>query len=92
MVYAQPIICPGEWDTQSSLEFWDANRSPNLVQTTRPSYNLQKKENLPNSGLYAVPVDHRVEWKEKEKNDKYQDLAKEQKNIEHEGDGDTNCN
>ena len=30
MVYAQPRIDPGEWDTQSSLGFRDTNRSPNL--------------------------------------------------------------
>ena len=30
-------IHPGEWDTQTSLEFWNKNGSPNLGQTTRPS-------------------------------------------------------
>ena len=28
--YAQPRISPGEWDAQTSLGFWDTNRSPNL--------------------------------------------------------------
>ena len=43
MIYAQPRICPGEWDPQTPLGFWDPNGSPNLDQTTRPYYNQQKK-------------------------------------------------
>ena len=30
VVYSQLGTCPGEWDTQSSLGFWDTNKSPNL--------------------------------------------------------------
>ena len=33
-VYAQPGICPEEWDAQNFLAFWDTNRSPNPGQTT----------------------------------------------------------
>ena len=33
IVYAQPRICPGEWDAQNPLEFWDKNGSSNLGQT-----------------------------------------------------------
>ena len=44
MVYAQPGICPGEWDTQNSLGFQDTNGSPNLNQTIRPSNSQQKKK------------------------------------------------
>ena len=51
MVYAQPRICPGEWDTQSPLGFWDTNGSPNLDQTTRPYYNKKTRGNLQNWGL-----------------------------------------
>ena len=40
MVYAQPIICPREWDPQTALGFWHSNGSPNLGQTIRP-YNNQ---------------------------------------------------
>ena len=57
MVYAQPKICPGEWNAQTPLGFWDTNGSLNPSQTTRP-YNNQfkkkkkkKKENLQNGGL-----------------------------------------
>ena len=51
MVDAQSRICPGEWDSQAPLGFWDTNGSPNLGQTTRPNNNQQKKENLQNCGL-----------------------------------------
>ena len=30
---------------------------------------------------FAVPADHRIKWKENEKNDKYFDLARELKNL-----------
>ena len=43
MVYAQPRICLGEWDTQTSPRLWDTNGSPNLSQTTTPCYSQQKK-------------------------------------------------
>ena len=52
LVHAQPGIYPGKWNTQNSWRFWDKNRSSNLSQMTRPSDSQQKKENLPNSGLY----------------------------------------
>ena len=43
---------------------------------------------------FAVPVDHRIKLKESEQRDKYLDLARKlkKKPIEHESDGDTNCN
>ena len=34
MIYAQPRICPGELNAQTSLGFWDTNGSPNLGQTS----------------------------------------------------------
>ena len=71
MVYTQTSIRPREWDAQSSLRFWDKNRSPNLGQTTRQSDSYKKKkENLPNSELFRL-ADHRVKLKESEKSDKY---------------------
>ena len=42
MVYAQLSIYPGEWDTQTPLEFWHINGSLNLGLTTR-SYNNQQQ-------------------------------------------------
>ena len=42
---------------------------------------------------FAVPADHRVKLKEREKKDKYLDLARElKKTVEHESDVYTNCN
>ena len=62
MVYPQTRICPGKWDAQNSLGFWDPNRSPNPDQKTKPSDSQKKKkkkkkkkmkENLLNSGFYC---------------------------------------
>ena len=41
---------------------------------------------------FAVPVDHTVKLKENGKRDKYLDLARELKTMDHESDGDTNGN
>ena len=43
---------------------------------------------------FVVPVDHKVKLKEREKKDKYLNIASElkKKTVEHESDGDTNCN
>ena len=41
---------------------------------------------------FSVSADHKVELKENEKKDKYVDLARALKNMEHESDGDTNWN
>ena len=49
-----------------------------------------KKKNLPKMDL-GVPEDQRVKIKESEKIDKYFDLAREKKAVEHESDGDTKC-
>ena len=43
IVYAKPRIHPEEWHAQSSLEFWDANRSLNLDQMTKPCDSQQQK-------------------------------------------------
>ena len=51
MIYAQPRICPGKWDAQTSLGFWNTNGSPNFCQITRLVIVNKKKDNLSNSGL-----------------------------------------
>ena len=92
MFYAQSMICPGEWEAQTSPSFWDTNGSCNLGQTTRPSDNQQKKRNCQIVG-FAIPADHRVKLKESEKKDKYLGIARKPKKImKHENDSDTNCN
>ena len=40
---------------------------------------------------FAVPADHRVKSNESKKRYKYQDLVRELKNMEHDGDADANC-
>ena len=75
MVYAQPIISPRKWDTQTSLGFWDTNGSPNLSQMTRPSIRQQKKREVVD---FAVLADHRVKLKESKK----RDIARELKNYD----------
>ena len=53
MVYAQIINRSGEWEAESSLGFWDINRSPNPGQKTKPIDSKQKKkcgENLSTRG------------------------------------------
>ena len=79
IVYAQPRICPEEWNAQTPLGFWDTNGSSNLGQTTRPSNNQQEKENLPNCGLcYPGWPQSKIE---SEKKDKYLDLTRELKKL-----------
>ena len=55
MVYTQPRICPGKWEAQTPLGFWNTNGLPNLSQTNRPhksqKMKIENKENLPNCGL-----------------------------------------
>ena len=70
MVFAQPIICPGEWDAQNPLGFWDTNGSPNLGQTQNLII-INKKERTCRIMNFAIPVENRVKLKEREKKDKY---------------------
>ena len=76
MVYAQPRICPREWDAQTLLGFWDTNGSPNPAR--RP---INKKERTYRIVIFAVPTDHKVKLKECENKDKYLDLAGELKKL-----------
>ena len=84
MVYAQPSICPGEWDTQTPLGFWDTNGSTNLGQTTRPHNNQQQQQQKKKTRKivdFAMPADQRLKLKENEKRDKYLDFARELKKL-----------
>ena len=80
MEYVQPSICPGEWDTQTFMGLWHRNGSPNLSQTTKP-YNNQQKQRTCKIVNFAVPADHRVNFKQCEKKDKYLDPARKSKKI-----------
>ena len=56
MIYAQPGICPREWDTQTPLGFWHTNWSPNLGQ--KPDLIIiNKKEKTCKIVDFAVPMD-----------------------------------
>ena len=80
MAQAQPSICPGIWDALTPLGFWNTNGSPYLGLATRPCNNdkkiktkqkkKKKKKRTCRIVNLAVPADHRVELKEREKKDK----------------------
>ena len=75
MVYAQPRICPGEWDAQTSLGFWERGGSPNPGKTTGPSDSQQKNRTCRKLD-FDVTADHMVKLNESEKRAKYQDIAR----------------
>ena len=65
IIYAQPRICPGKRDPQTSLRIWDTNGSSNLSQMTRPCDNQQ---NLLNCGLcHSSKSQSKVEGRQKER-------------------------
>ena len=78
MVKAQHSICPGKWDAQTPMGFWDADQ---LISARRPYLVIINKRwrNCKIVG-FAVPADHRVKLKEREK---YINLARELKKLEH---------
>ena len=51
-VYAQPRIRPGEWDAQTSREFWE-KKTDHLISAGRPDLVIinNNKKNLPNCRL-----------------------------------------
>ena len=53
---------------------------------------VKKKEITCQIVNFAVPADHREKLKECKKRNNYLDLVRQEKNMEHESDGDTNCN
>ena len=75
MVYKQPCICPGKWDTKTLQGFWHKIGSPPLGQMTRPYYNHQQKKWPCKLVDFAVPADHWVKLKDSQKKDKYHVLA-----------------
>ena len=79
------------------MGLWHTNRPHNLGQKTK-SYNnnqqqqqqQQQQKRTSNIVEFAVPADHRIKLKENEKKDKYLNLARELKTMEHESDNYTN--
>ena len=82
MVYAPPIAYPRKYITQTPMELWYTNGSPNLSQKTRPYNNQQKKKKkICKIVDFAVSADHRIKLKEYEKKYEYIDLARELKKL-----------
>ena len=79
MVYVQPRISPGEWDTQNSQVFLDTNRSPNLGQIPEQVIVHKKKKRTNRIADFVISADHMVDLKESKKNDKYLHLARKLK-------------
>ena len=81
MVYAQPRICPREWDAQIPQGFWEANGSPNLGQMAILYNNQQKRVNLQNWGLCYPGWPHNKIERERKEGITYLDLARELKKL-----------
>ena len=67
------------------MNYFISTRRPDLVIINKKKRTCQIVD-------FAVPADHRVKLKENEKKDKNLDIARERKSLEHESDGDSNCN
>ena len=76
MVYAQPRMPPGKWDKR----LWDFEmETDHLILAIRPDLVILNKKKRTNQTVdFAVLVDHIVKLKQREKRDKYLDLAREQ--------------
>ena len=73
------------WDFHIHMDHLIPARRPDLII-------INKKKRICKIVDFAVPVDHRIKLKDCEKQDKYNDLARElEKSMEHEGDNYTNC-
>ena len=62
---------------------WDFEMQMDLLILARRTDHkiINKKKRTCQIGDFAVPADHRVKLKEKEKRNEYQDLARELKNL-----------
>ena len=84
-------------ENDSHKILWDFNiQTDHRIPARRPDLiiinNNKKKKRICKIDDFAVPVDHRINLKEREKKDKYHDLARElKKGVEHESNDCTNC-
>ena len=64
---------------------WDFNiQTDHLIPARRPDLiiiNKKKKKRICKTVDFAIPADHRINLKEREKKDKYLDLARELKKL-----------
>ena len=99
MVYVQPRICPGEWDTNSSgffviqTDYLILARWPNLVIINKKKKKKKRKKRTCWIRDFVVLPNHSVKLKENENKEKYLDLARVlKKKRKHKSDFDTSCN
>ena len=78
--------------THKIVGFWVRNGSSNLGQKTRHSDSEQKIKRNCRIVDFDVPPNHRAKPKKTEKREKILTLLENYKTMEHESDGDTNCN
>ena len=72
---------------------WDFEKlSDHQISTRSYNNNKQQKKRTYSIVDFAALADHRVKLKECKKRDKYLNLARELKKLEHESDDYTNCN
>ena len=74
------------WDIEIQMDHLISARLPDLLIFNK------KKKRICRIRDFAVPADHSVKLQEKEKKDKYQDLARELKTMKHENDDNNSCN
>ena len=97
LLYAQNRNRPKELDSKILRDFEiKAYRKPKLeLMHTPKKKKKKKKEKRKEKKIcrlvdFAVLTDHRMKIKETEKINRYLELARELKSVEHEGDGDSN--
>ena len=79
-INAQTRIRSREWYARTAVGFSDTDGSPDFGQNSKPSDCQQKNRTYRIVDL-TVPLNHRIEFNERGKVDKYIDLARELKNL-----------
>ena len=87
MAYAQPNICPGKWDVQTLLGF-QIQTDP-LISTRQSDIIIMKKKKM-RTLLSKLTTEKK--WRKVKRRISTSPLLGNLKNVEHESDGDTNCN
>ena len=80
MEYAQPRMCPGEWDPSIIKEFWV--QTDHLVSARRLDLKIAKKKKWSRRIVrFVIPADHRVKFKAKREKNTLTFLERTKKNI-----------
>ena len=80
------------WDFEIQTDHLISDRQLDRVIVNNNKNKKRKKKRICRIVDFAALAVHRVKLKESEKTDKYLDFVRELKTMEHESDGDTNCN